>query len=326
MQRGSTLRDGIIVAGLIRLSPGIGPMSTGIENILCSVDLTVLASDAVSNAFALGERFGATVYVCCRSGARAFDQAAVKRFISKGLAVGKAKYKARFIDSGDPVEWTLDQARDLKADLLVVGKAASSARRIPSDPEAREIARRAHCPVLATQSPSAGRPEFSRVLVAHDFSDYSESALQNALRLALAFGSELHLLHVLPRPRTYRSDVRIDKRVTGKIYHETIARLETSALPPPGGKGFTNIKYAVRWGRPYSEILNYARENRIDMIAMGVFGADFGKFSIFGSNTERVSRQSECAVLVDRPLYTAARRELDLEAESLKFHVRSNLH
>ena len=40
--------------------------------------------------------------------------------------------------------------------------------------------------------------QLKRVLVAYDFSDYAELALNHALSFAQEYQSELHLLHVLP--------------------------------------------------------------------------------------------------------------------------------
>lgn len=47
---------------------------------------------------------------------------------------------------------------------------------------------------------ATGAISIHRVLVAHDFSRYSQLALQYALNLVQLYQAELHLLHVLPPP------------------------------------------------------------------------------------------------------------------------------
>jgi hypothetical protein len=61
----------------------------------------------------------------------------------------------------------------------------------------------------------------------------------------------------------------------------------------------------VRWGKPYQEVLAYAREQEIDLICLGAKGKNFSMGALFGSNTDRVLRQAPCPVLVARPLRPA---------------------
>jgi nucleotide-binding universal stress UspA family protein len=65
------------------------------------------------------------------------------------------------------------------------------------------------------------------------------------------------------------------------------------------------VKSVVRWGKPYREILGYAEENEIDLVCMGASGRNFGIGALFGSNVDRVLRQSPCPVLIARPLKPA---------------------
>ena len=49
-------------------------------------------------------------------------------------------------------------------------------------------------------------------------------------------------------------------------------------------------------------MLSYAKENNIDLIFMGAHGAGFGIQTLFGSNADRILRQSPCPTIVARPL------------------------
>lgn len=52
------------------------------------------------------------------------------------------------------------------------------------------------------------------------------------------------------------------------------------------------VKHAVRWGKPYREILSYAKEHEIDLISMGAHGSASGcrRFSARTWTTSFASR------------------------------------
>ena len=65
------------------------------------------------------------------------------------------------------------------------------------------------------------------------------------------------------------------------------------------------MKHAVQYPHPYAEILTYAQNNEIDLIAMGAHGAGFGIHTLFGSNVDRVLRQARCPLLVAHQIQEA---------------------
>lgn len=172
---------------------------------------------------------------------------------------------------------------------------------------AERVYRTAPCPVLVTHpeerewvSPATGKIDLRRILVAHDFSSDSTLAVGHALSLAHKFRAELHLIHILGLRETDGPEVAFVPGSTEAIYNGAMNRLVQSV---PNGVG-NQIKLlpAIRWGKTYQEILTYAKEREIDLICMGVKGRNFGLNSLFGSNVDRVLRQSPCPVLVVRPL------------------------
>jgi nucleotide-binding universal stress UspA family protein len=140
-----------------------------------------------------------------------------------------------------------------------------------------------------------------RVLVAYDFSSDSELALSYGLSLAQEFQAELHLLHVLsPRLRPQSSDAAFLPFGSEGEFQDAAARLQLAV--PAEARLWCRIKQAVRSGHPYREVLDYAEENKIDLISMGASGTGFGMRALFGSNADRVLRQAPCPVLIARPL------------------------
>jgi nucleotide-binding universal stress UspA family protein len=59
---------------------------------------------------------------------------------------------------------------------------------------------------------------------------------------------------------------------------------------------------AVCWGKPFEEVLSYAKERDIDLICLGASGNDFTLDKLFGSNVDRILRQAPCPVLIARPV------------------------
>jgi nucleotide-binding universal stress UspA family protein len=146
----------------------------------------------------------------------------------------------------------------------------------------------------------ARKIDLKRVLVAYDFSDHSELALNCALTLSQEYQSELHLLHVLPRFTLDEPEISWYPLGNEGPYHKAAHRLQKAV--PPETHLWCQVKHAVSEGQPYREILNYAERNEIDLICIGAHGAGFGMLTLFGSNVDRVLRQAPCPVLVARPL------------------------
>jgi nucleotide-binding universal stress UspA family protein len=145
-----------------------------------------------------------------------------------------------------------------------------------------------------------GEISLRNVLIAYDFSTYSQLALQYALTLAQQYQAGLHMLHVLPPPIMDQPEIAwVDSMDTP--YHQAARRLQEAV--PAEVHLWSNVKHTVQYGQPYAEILSYAENNEIDLIAMGAHGAGFGVRTLFGSNIDRVLRQARCPLLVAHPIH-----------------------
>jgi nucleotide-binding universal stress UspA family protein len=127
-----------------------------------------------------------------------------------------------------------------------------------------------------------------RILVPVEFSERCAGAARYACTLAEEFGSELIMLHVLlPRPPEMAERVyeQAAAEVTGKLKAFLGEEL------PDGG-----IRRLVIKGDPARKIVQYARDERVDVIVMATHG--FGPFRqfILGSNTAKVLHDADCPV------------------------------
>ena len=58
------------------------------------------------------------------------------------------------------------------------------------------------------------------------------------------------------------------------------------------------VQTAFLEGRPFVEIIRYARDNEIDLIVISTHGRSGIKHALFGSVAEKVVRKAPCPVLV----------------------------
>jgi nucleotide-binding universal stress UspA family protein len=286
-----------------------------VENILCPIDLSHDSGNALRYSAALARAYGATLVVFyCASDGKDGDQLgtikdvelAVDRVLTRSGCAKGVELKTIVADGRDPAEAITRQAAALGVSLIVMCSRRRPLRAALLGSTAEKVYRTAPCPVLIMHPDEGDRVEPSghvvlkRVLVAHDFSDYSELALKLGLSLVQEHEAELHLLHVLPPPLVGEPELAWSQSTVENSYHRA-ARALRNALPPETYV-WCKIKTAVLWGKPYRDVLRYARENDIDLICMGAHGADFGMQALVGSNVDRVLRQSRCPVLIARHL------------------------
>ena len=292
-----------------------------IESILCPTDLSRDSDEALRYAVAMCQAYDAElVLLHCNTGdptaspnalkgaARMIKEALVKYTGSNDLA--RLKWKSVVITSDEVGETIARQAAIHRVDLIVMRSRRRPHRAALLGSTAESVSRTAPCPVLVTHTDERDWVEacdpkikLRRVLVAYDFSDYSELALNHGLSLAQEYQSELHLMHVLPPFTLNESEVSWYPLGREGAYHQAARRLQKAV--PAEAHLWCEIKNAVSEGQPYREILNYAEKNEIDLICLGAHGAGFGMRTLFGSNVDRVLRQAPCPVLVTRPLKPA---------------------
>jgi len=138
-----------------------------------------------------------------------------------------------------------------------------------------------------------------RILFCTDFSENANFAFNFALDAAIRRpGSKLYLLHVVPESEAqfWKSYIYEVEDVDAKAIHdinERIDKIYRSKLPTG-----LELKVEFRIGKDYQEILNFTRENKIDLIVMGRQGHNALQEAFFGNVTEKVVRKTDSAVLV----------------------------
>ena len=140
------------------------------------------------------------------------------------------------------------------------------------------------------------------ILVPTDFSDTSEVALNYGRALSETFKSSLHVLHVV-------SDADLGPgaaELWGFSPRDLLDRWEADArrrldeLCPEADRKTLRMQVVTRVGKPFVEVVHYAREHDVDLIVIGTHGRGAVQHALLGSVAEQVVRNSPCPVLTVR--------------------------
>lgn len=138
---------------------------------------------------------------------------------------------------------------------------------------------------------------FETVVIATDGSESVERAVAVAADLAERFGATVHALSVVDTdeiegaPASVREDLRA---ALGESAREAAGEVETLV------EG--DVVTAVREGRPAPEVIDYAKAEDADVVAMGTRGRHGENRFLIGSVAERVVRTCPVPVLTVRQL------------------------
>lgn len=145
---------------------------------------------------------------------------------------------------------------------------------------------------------------FRKILVCLDGSSLAEQVLPYATEVAQRFGSRVVLLQVIHLPASFAAAAaqggeKILAEEVGRLAGEARAYLEGVAAPLRE-KGL-EVEAAALEGTPSEAIVTYARENEVDLIAIGTHGRKSLGRLIFGSVADHVLKHSSIPVLTVKP-------------------------
>jgi nucleotide-binding universal stress UspA family protein len=137
----------------------------------------------------------------------------------------------------------------------------------------------------------------SKILLPVDFSERSVAAARYAKALAGRFGSELLLLHVLTPPQYEFGALEMGGSLLTELYlgRAEQASADLDAFLAAELQGL-NVRRTVIEGEPAGRIVEFAHQERADVIIMPTHGyGPFRRF-ILGSNTAKVLHDADCPV------------------------------
>jgi nucleotide-binding universal stress UspA family protein len=285
-------------------------MPVAIRTILAATDFSEASRAAVQRAAALAAARGARLVVAHVVNSAAThglagsatmlrdaleeERSSVRRALEAACAESGA---SPLVLDGYPDEQIVEASRAEAADLVVVGShGADRIERLLLGSVAENVVRASAIPVLVGRgAPAAG---FDRVLVATDFSEPAEHALDLALELA-APRARVDVLDVVQLPAWTASDgaFMLDETLVRDL--EDDARRRGVELLARKRRDGIDLRLTVQIGTPRDGILRALHEGQ-DLVALGTHGRRGFRRLLLGSVAGTVLRHAPCSVLITR--------------------------
>lgn len=287
-----------------------------LKSILCPVDFSEYSAAAYQYAVSLAEYYQARLiclhivevwkYPFASYAAHEADYAKFANALNEGGEVQLRDFVQKYsghgiqpelvVRQGNASDCTLWFAQKESVDVIVMGTHGRRGfDRLVLGSNADRIMRKAACPVLVVSNPSQsamttgpdGKHRLSRILYCTDLSHNSEGARGYAISLASEYGAELTLMHVAENTSDLaRAEAIIADRT--RELQKLISDTERKSL---------KVKLAVKFGKPYEEIVRHGTEAHTSLIIMTARGGDAADRAVFGSTTYRVIQLGPCPVL-----------------------------
>jgi len=151
-----------------------------------------------------------------------------------------------------------------------------------------------------------------KIIVPVDFSEQSEFALEAAAQLANKHGAEIFALHMLELSDTLTNTDDAMQQQQAVLYLKAAENRFNSFLDKPYLKDI-KLTPIVKHFKVFEEINDVAQKHQVDLVVMGSHGTDGLNEIFYGSNAEKVVRNSEIPVLVVK------NRRQDLKMENIVF-------
>lgn len=226
--------------------------------------------------------------------------------LQHGLAQGYPDMTWRFLlKDGDPAAVIGDTAVNEHADLIVMSTHGySGVTRWVLGSVTEKVVGHASCPVLIVRAEQSIR----HVLITLDGSQLAENSLSLGLEVAQAFGAAVTLLCVddtsdhidtTAVTKLNKYEPGLGEQFKNSFHQDVTHYLEQVRLQH--GRDDVSIITAAPYGKPAPAILNFAESHDVDLIVMSTHGRTGLARWRYGSVTEKVLREANCALLICRP-------------------------
>ena len=281
-------------------------MSDGIRNIIVASTLLEDSDSVVQSASAISQITGAQlhlVHTIDTTEASYNSARAVKLAMLEAERALEAQAARVMPSAGSRTNWATAlsphrginmRAGRVGADLIVLGPHRAGQSVLGTT--AQRVARRGIAPCLIVKRP-LGLPLRS-VVAAHDFSECSQSGLEEAIRWGSVFGdrsgeaTELNVLHVVPSSNV-TGDYFAGLDEVGALLDDNIARAKNAVEHSER----LNLRAVVRWSEAVGEtIAEFSAD--ADLLVVGSSGKGRIRRSLLGSVAASATFLAKCPVLL----------------------------
>lgn len=207
--------------------------------------------------------------------------------------------------AGSPVSEIVASARDMRADLIVVGTHGRTALgRLLLGSVSSGVVERAPCTVHIARPLSHARESGLRIVLGYDASENAIAAVEAMRSRTWPAGTEIRLVcaldplmvsafgHLIPALPQWIREVNADNMATASAILGAVALgLKREGL---------TVSTAAREGRPSDVLLQVAKEWQADVIVLGVRGLRGICRLLLGSVSQAVAMHAPCSVEIVR--------------------------
>lgn len=193
---------------------------------------------------------------------------------------------------GKPLDNLLYRVKENNIDLVIVDRENPETSGLKLS---ERLARNAPCSVLMI--PEEKEAKITTVLVAVDFSEYSEDAMETAITFASSAKAELICLHVFSVPigyyvtgKSYLEFSEIIKKNCRESYDKFISKFDL--------KGLSIKPLFIEHKSPSQVIMDTVDNEKIDLLVVGVRGRTPSAAVLLGSETEKLLSSTNIPILV----------------------------
>jgi universal stress protein A len=144
-----------------------------------------------------------------------------------------------------------------------------------------------------------------KILAPIDFSEHSMNAMRAAMELAKDVGAEVHLVHVIAPhhyfiPLPLATNAEQSRELAREAAMLEQAEEELARIKKDDFGDSKNVLTFAAIGHPVQKLIDYAKEQAIDLIVMATHGRSSVEHMLLGGTTEKLVRSAPCSVLAIR--------------------------
>ena len=138
------------------------------------------------------------------------------------------------------------------------------------------------------------KQSIKKILVPVDGSPYAEKALNRACELSELSNASITIIHVIEKTNVITIlDRKEYLTLLRKFGAKALEKSRKIAL-----KHEINSKQVVKVGKPANEIINYSKNENIDLVVVGSRGLGNVARLFLGSVSNRLANHAKCSVLI----------------------------
>jgi len=207
------------------------------------------------------------------------------------------------VECGPPINEILKKVRSVAADLLVLGVQGTTGSGEGAGTLSAKCVRKAPTKVLLVSEPHT-KP-YRTIVACVDFSEFTPTVVDQAIRLARQEKSQLHLLHVYYGPwhnLHYRAPTPQASPDFQTQYMATLEMRLGDRLKDAEDTQGLDVECELIENRSYGRgIVEYAKQKSADLIVLGTHGSTKLRYILLGCTAERVLKELPCSILAIKP-------------------------